>query len=284
MSDTTIESMENLKKKMKEKKMCSSCGTYDTPLWRSGPQGAKTMCNACGIKWKRKTCQGKRRRRERPLEEKSKKNSFETIETQKELETSQVLLQPKSSSLSKEKISEAIPQKKDLFFLPPELNTEQEIISIIRKSSLRERPQKDYKESKEEDQEEEEQEAPKKKKKSITHQKETNYEFYHPVSKDLHSGFSITFKNKEQELRQNVFFKVAQFELFCWENELSSANQIHSYEKQISSLKLKIQEKNSTLVNLLESIPHQETQLLPLPPDILTKIHAAKGLIAFSSS
>jgi hypothetical protein len=40
------------------KKVCVSCKTSDTPLWRLGPQGPKTMCNACGIKWKRKIKNG----------------------------------------------------------------------------------------------------------------------------------------------------------------------------------------------------------------------------------
>jgi len=32
---------------------CISCSTNDTPLWRAGPTGAKTLCNACGVKWKK---------------------------------------------------------------------------------------------------------------------------------------------------------------------------------------------------------------------------------------
>ncbi|ERN19782.1 hypothetical protein AMTRI_Chr05g69970 [Amborella trichopoda] len=29
---------------------CSDCYTTKTPLWRSGPQGPKSLCNACGIR------------------------------------------------------------------------------------------------------------------------------------------------------------------------------------------------------------------------------------------
>ncbi|KAL9686573.1 hypothetical protein QQ045_030965 [Rhodiola kirilowii] len=29
---------------------CSDCNTTRTPLWRSGPQGPKSLCNACGIR------------------------------------------------------------------------------------------------------------------------------------------------------------------------------------------------------------------------------------------
>ncbi|XP_010444366.1 PREDICTED: GATA transcription factor 15-like [Camelina sativa] len=33
-----------------EKKSCAICGTNKTPLWRSGPAGPKSLCNACGIR------------------------------------------------------------------------------------------------------------------------------------------------------------------------------------------------------------------------------------------
>jgi len=31
---------------------CHNCKTKDTPEWRRGPMGAKTLCNACGIRWR----------------------------------------------------------------------------------------------------------------------------------------------------------------------------------------------------------------------------------------
>uniref|UniRef100_A0A7N1A8R0 GATA-type domain-containing protein n=1 Tax=Kalanchoe fedtschenkoi TaxID=63787 RepID=A0A7N1A8R0_KALFE len=31
-------------------RVCSDCNTTRTPLWRSGPQGPKSLCNACGIR------------------------------------------------------------------------------------------------------------------------------------------------------------------------------------------------------------------------------------------
>lgn len=31
-------------------RVCVDCHTSTTPLWRSGPQGPKTLCNACGIR------------------------------------------------------------------------------------------------------------------------------------------------------------------------------------------------------------------------------------------
>ncbi|CAA3007598.1 GATA transcription factor 15-like [Olea europaea subsp. europaea] len=35
-------------------KTCSSCHTTKTPLWRGGPSGPKSLCNACGIKYNKK--------------------------------------------------------------------------------------------------------------------------------------------------------------------------------------------------------------------------------------
>ncbi|CAG8474240.1 1397_t:CDS:10 [Ambispora leptoticha] len=33
-------------------KRCAYCGCKSTPMWRRGPDGAGTLCNACGVKWK----------------------------------------------------------------------------------------------------------------------------------------------------------------------------------------------------------------------------------------
>ncbi|CAG8622464.1 5966_t:CDS:2 [Paraglomus brasilianum] len=33
-------------------KRCAYCGSKTTPMWRRGPDGAGTLCNACGVKWK----------------------------------------------------------------------------------------------------------------------------------------------------------------------------------------------------------------------------------------
>ncbi|KAK9729771.1 white collar 2 type of transcription factor [Basidiobolus ranarum] len=50
-----------IKKKKKQKSedshdhVCSECGTVESPEWRKGPQGPKTLCNACGLRWAKKT-------------------------------------------------------------------------------------------------------------------------------------------------------------------------------------------------------------------------------------
>ncbi|XP_027361291.1 GATA transcription factor 3-like [Abrus precatorius] len=34
------------------KKRCSHCQAEETPQWREGPKGPKTLCNACGVRFK----------------------------------------------------------------------------------------------------------------------------------------------------------------------------------------------------------------------------------------
>lgn len=36
------------------KKACTDCKTTKTPLWRGGPAGPKSLCNACGIRYRKK--------------------------------------------------------------------------------------------------------------------------------------------------------------------------------------------------------------------------------------
>lgn len=33
---------------------CHSAGTLESPEWRKGPNGPKTLCNACGLRWAKK--------------------------------------------------------------------------------------------------------------------------------------------------------------------------------------------------------------------------------------
>lgn len=44
------------KKKIKvaDEFVCTDCGTLDSPEWRKGPSGPKTLCNACGLRWAKK--------------------------------------------------------------------------------------------------------------------------------------------------------------------------------------------------------------------------------------
>ena len=34
--------------------VCTDCGRVDSPEWRKGPLGPKTLCNACGLRWAKK--------------------------------------------------------------------------------------------------------------------------------------------------------------------------------------------------------------------------------------
>ena len=39
--------------KLNKTKVCFVCNTHKSPLWRTGPLGQNTLCNACGIRYKR---------------------------------------------------------------------------------------------------------------------------------------------------------------------------------------------------------------------------------------
>ena len=42
------------KLKAADEYVCTDCGTLDSPEWRKGPNGPKTLCNACGLRWAKK--------------------------------------------------------------------------------------------------------------------------------------------------------------------------------------------------------------------------------------
>ncbi|KAE9975894.1 hypothetical protein EG328_002939 [Venturia inaequalis] len=42
------------KTKLADEYVCTDCGTLDSPEWRKGPSGPKTLCNACGLRWAKK--------------------------------------------------------------------------------------------------------------------------------------------------------------------------------------------------------------------------------------
>lgn len=42
----------NMKKRSMAGRRCHSCHTTETPEWRRGPDGARTLCNACGLRKK----------------------------------------------------------------------------------------------------------------------------------------------------------------------------------------------------------------------------------------
>ncbi|KAF8798122.1 hypothetical protein BYT27DRAFT_7265230 [Phlegmacium glaucopus] len=57
-SNANLEEINEGSKKKKLKKaqgaeqyVCITCGRTDSPEWRKGPLGPKTLCNACGLRW-----------------------------------------------------------------------------------------------------------------------------------------------------------------------------------------------------------------------------------------
>ena len=54
--DRDRDGIKEKKKKLKvaEEYVCADCGTLDSPEWRKGPKGPKTLCNACGLRWAKK--------------------------------------------------------------------------------------------------------------------------------------------------------------------------------------------------------------------------------------
>ncbi|XP_004508168.1 GATA transcription factor 15-like [Cicer arietinum] len=53
-SNPNAVSSDNSPTSTEQKKTCADCGTSKTPLWRGGPAGPKSLCNACGIRSRKK--------------------------------------------------------------------------------------------------------------------------------------------------------------------------------------------------------------------------------------
>ncbi|KAH8921560.1 hypothetical protein BT69DRAFT_1283107 [Atractiella rhizophila] len=45
----------------KQARSCSSCGATDSPEWRKGPSGDKSLCNACGLRFARAQARSKKK-------------------------------------------------------------------------------------------------------------------------------------------------------------------------------------------------------------------------------
>jgi len=50
----TYSDKKHKKVKSADEYVCTDCGTLDSPEWRKGPNGPKTLCNACGLRWAKK--------------------------------------------------------------------------------------------------------------------------------------------------------------------------------------------------------------------------------------
>ncbi|KAL5606408.1 hypothetical protein BROUX41_002825 [Berkeleyomyces rouxiae] len=51
--------------KMPQLYVCADCHTTESPEWRKGPNGPKTLCNACGLRWAKKEKKAAAAERER---------------------------------------------------------------------------------------------------------------------------------------------------------------------------------------------------------------------------
>ncbi|KAI5658614.1 hypothetical protein M9H77_27407 [Catharanthus roseus] len=69
------EDMMIIKAAVDDLKFCVDCKTTKTPLWRSGPAGPKSLCNACGIRQRKrrvgKTDDSKRNQEKKKLKSES---------------------------------------------------------------------------------------------------------------------------------------------------------------------------------------------------------------------
>lgn len=64
-------------------KSCQSCGTKHTPEWRRGPDGTRSLCNACGLHYaklkKQKLAQQEEEEKQKKLEIQTKSESHEGV-------------------------------------------------------------------------------------------------------------------------------------------------------------------------------------------------------------
>jgi len=63
---------------------CMDCGTDNTPQWRAGPHGPKTLCNKCGIRWYRQTTSSKDKKKDTNKFPKQLMQSSPTAQTPKQ--------------------------------------------------------------------------------------------------------------------------------------------------------------------------------------------------------
>ncbi|KAI9080248.1 hypothetical protein K1719_037642 [Acacia pycnantha] len=65
---------------VKAEKICRECRTRTTPLWRAGPDGPRSLCNACGLRFRKRmalrglnSAESQKRRKRTPTDRVMKK-------------------------------------------------------------------------------------------------------------------------------------------------------------------------------------------------------------------
>jgi hypothetical protein len=51
-TERKIHSTSPISETVEDGRQCAHCKCNTTPMWRRGPEGPSTLCNACGVKWK----------------------------------------------------------------------------------------------------------------------------------------------------------------------------------------------------------------------------------------
>ncbi|KAI3649451.1 hypothetical protein MP228_005083 [Amoeboaphelidium protococcarum] len=60
---------------------CESCGIRDSPEWRKGPNGLKTLCNACGLKYARKIAKSSNRQMDSAFPQTPQESPVHTVQS-----------------------------------------------------------------------------------------------------------------------------------------------------------------------------------------------------------
>lgn len=98
-------------------KKCLNCGSTGTPQWRRGPEGAGTLCNACGVKWKH----GKLALPKKPQSSSVQQKKEEEAEVSTVIPSVLVQSPPQPAPA----VPKSIPLKKRKFMQPPAPTTTQ---------------------------------------------------------------------------------------------------------------------------------------------------------------
>ncbi|KAI8879548.1 hypothetical protein K501DRAFT_335972 [Backusella circina FSU 941] len=121
-------------------KKCLYCGSKSTPMWRRGPQGAGTLCNACGVKWKhgKILCNNSEDKSKDKKNDKKRKKSISTTKKEKRLKSDyfeqEYVIPEKQSenwSSSSHSVSDAYSPLESSESTPPLLDRRRHTVSIV---------------------------------------------------------------------------------------------------------------------------------------------------------